>query len=601
MKHISKFSILAVLFSAALVSCVKEQDPTSKVYFPGEDTYWSGDKTSLYNGERVLADIHLPEGTKGIRGIDALEVFASNDLGESDFDVFVFQEKIPESYKEPENEDVFDFETGVDVYAVVKPDIAALGAWFEKQGLTIDVTQFEGVEFMAFNAYGDMCTVSSVGEDATGSMMGLVNWLETLNAAIFKEDQQNTFAAESNGLLFVKEYDNRFNMHSSNHTIDFAVNNVCFAEVACSNKDYRSGRGYLNYKWDVRPIHVFNGSSNPGDYYMVSLEVTLVSDGMYDSKNLDIRHGGVHVRNRGFYAKELSVSASVCEKKGNAYSPVGFFSQSPSPETTEGKTVYNHGLGFFFNGDITGGLSLNLDGLNAKFGATILGGLTIGSSESRVVNDLDIYNNSYGCLSRYTYKFNNSPHMPGGWCYLTEPTQVSVGGATFRQDFILYVKDVPEYSNIQHYLNVNIDNLVYGICRFYSTKADFKEFIVNAYDSRMQINGGRSFYVQLPKPNRIPTGLVEIKNDGSSLLVNRYIFKIEFVSTKDSNVKYTYDQVTIGSGLFEKFSHVIPEGVYNVNIEYGNNTRDTYWLTTNRPITVSRSATCEMRISTHFN
>lgn len=607
MRYISKFAVLTLLCCIVPVSCEKEPEPKQMVYFPGDgDNYWTGDKTSLYGGDPVMADIQIPNGIKSTGYLEPFEEFEKHDHDGSVFDVWILESTVPEDFTPPEDEDDLGFKEGVDVYAVIRPDVAALDAWSGRQGLSLDFSPFEGYDFVAFNAYGDMCSVSSFGEDATGLLMGFVDWTKTLHTSIFGDYvQKNTLAAD-NSIPFVKGYDDHFKMHSDNHTIAFSVNNVCFAEVICSDKDYRSGRGHLDYKWDIRPIHVFNGSSNPGDYYMVSLDVTLVSNGMYDSQHKDITHGGVHVRNRGFYAKELSVTTTICNKDNNGnYTPVnGFFSQRPTPETTVGKTVYNHGLGFFFNGDITGGMNLNLDGLNAKFSATLMGGLTIGSSEQRAISDLDIHNNSYSNLSKYTYKFNNSPHMPGGWCYLTEPTPVSVGGALFHQDFILYVKDVPDYSDVQHYLNVNIDNLVYGICRFYTTKADFKEFIVDLNDSRMQgqIKKDRSFYVKLPKPNRIPTGLVEIRNDGSSILVDRYIFKVEFVSTKNPTVKYTYDKSSIGSGLLEKFSKTIPEGEYNVNIQFGRNRgEDGYYnMTTYRPITVSRSEPNEMSVKADF-
>ncbi len=312
------------------------------------------------------------------------------------------------------------------------------------------------------------------GLDASECLNGLVAW--TNNAIL-----NSTGNFDESSFLEESSLNTTFSGHLKEQ----------ITSVLWSKHDYLEGNYSVDVQVKVNPLHGFGQNGfEATDYYLVTSSVSVASGKMY-SGNFTKMHGRVKARICGFYLRSLSTDISI---EDSSKKTVGRFVQVPTPESVIGSTTYTTGWNFSVGGGITGGTSPML---------SLTTGYSTSSSTSRAINDCDVVNRHKGNTVGYDYTINGLPHYKS--VKITDPPLVSTSTITFYSQWVWAVPTNDYDVSTQYRVRINLSNLVYGASYFYSTEADYHDLEFPIDDESVLLN--------LPVPNRSPTGKLELTND----------------------------------------------------------------------------------------
>ncbi len=353
--------------------------------------------------------------------------------------------------------------------------------------------------------------VPSEGLEIDESLNGLVSWT---NNAILKSSADY----DESSLWDESCLHNTFSDHMEKE----------ITHVALSKHDWLEGTYTVDVQVKVTPMHGFaHGASQAADYYLMTSSVSVQSGKMYTG-NFVKKHGGVKARICGFYLTSLGTDFSLVDESG---SEAGTMVQVPTPETVIGSTTYTTGWEFSLGGSLTGGTAPM---------ATLNTGYSLSSSTSRTISDCDVVSRHSGTRVGYDYKINNLPHYhydsKAVDMYITDPPLVSTSTITFYSQWV-WSAPADDYDTGKKYkLKVDLSNFVYGASYFYSSGSDYHDLRFDADNF--------SATMDLPLPNRCPTGRIELTNtqSGTFLTNVRLRNKTHSGEYSDSSV-YACDDV----------------------------------------------------------
>ena len=385
------------------------------------------------------------------------------------------------------------------IIIVLEADHQMLSGWFEENEIPSALYQPEQntniqegfLELYAFNKFNNHYFLDYLSEDFEHNefLNSFVSWVNRY-ASPQMEPPVNT-----NDPMDIRKL---FNYQTIDHTYNVYLKKQ-EAKVIASNADIIEKSGQIDVKITVYPLYAFQDQAARGDYYIVSLTVIAHNDQMY-AGNWTQKHGGVSVRLCGFYMQKLQVTTDILNSDLNSVSGAGFAAGgTPVPATTIGKTSYTTGFSWSLGASVTGQV-----GSSNTIGATVSGGVTFSNSDTREISDLDVSNISLQSVAEYKYIFNNLPYYQNLKIHV--PALLYISNAEFRQDWIWRLPHTNDYSTEKFILKNSIAT-EYGSCHFFSSGADMKW---NDWTDAVQ---GKSFFTyELTPPNRVPTGLLRIKN-----------------------------------------------------------------------------------------
>ena len=181
---------------------------------------------------------------------------------------------------------------------------------------------------------------------------------------------------------------------------EIKMNHAVYHMLGCS-KDYLNVTGSIDVVYNIYNAYVFGGSSNSGDYYLVTRNVTVHNGASYKPYNK--WHGGIKEWVTGYYMEGLELLSKLKSMKGGGKESdleKMQFAVDPTPGTTIGATSYTSGYSLNLSGSLTAGTQ---SGVSTGFGANY------SSSHTRDISDLEIQKltNSQNCEVKYDYTVKN--------------------------------------------------------------------------------------------------------------------------------------------------------------------------------------------------
>ncbi len=290
--------------------------------------------------------------------------------------------------------------------------------------------------------------------------------------------------------------------------------------------------------YSVVPLYAFRstGGNYVGDFYIVDATFSLASEKMYfgletvqykdwrDIKKLIVQ---------GFFLQSFQVDIALVDSQGNE---VAAFQRPPSPSTTINATSYTSGVSWSFNAALSGGIK----DCNLTSGT----GLSYDSSKSRSVRDISITNlsNTTGKAS-YRITVNNLPKTASS----SAPT-VAITTLDFHCGWVWQVDNTAEKdSDTGFRMKVTLKNLTYGTT---DHNAKIRDHIIP----------DKTFYLNLPVPNRVASGTVVLTNT----VKDTYMTDISFTDAQGKTFSDTSGSVY---GKDKYYQASLPEGSYTLSFK----------------------------------
>lgn len=300
-----------------------------------------------------------------------------------------------------------------------------------------------------------------------------------------------------------------------------------------------SGKATVNMTYSITPLYLHHSLENPldGDYYIIEGTISIVSDEMYKGhQTLKWGNGNRHITSvRGFFLNNFDFEVSV-----NAVDEMSRkveFSEIPTPMTTINSKTYTSGMSWSLNGCVSGGKS--------GIGGTVDTGVNYKKTESYSLSDVSIRNccNMQEGIVNYNVKVNNLPSS-----YDKEPPLVSRNTLDFH---FMWVWRVPHTkvndTSTRYKMTVKLNNLTYQC----NNGGNFDNTIVSKTLAKE---------FELPLPNRVPTGSVELNNDQD--------MNLDDIVYTNINTRKEYRDTTFSAyGVSETYKRYLPVGKYNLRFK----------------------------------
>lgn len=470
---------------------------------------------------------------------------------------------------------------------IVRPDLKQMNDWFDKHKLQYGIyTEKNNINLFAFcanhqyiqDAPGEGTTINESLNDFTSWMN---NYLKSNEGQIGDPGENETKIEK---IAQVETY-----THSYSYEHYFEETKY---------KEKMGGKGQITAKYSVYPVYVFEDQApQNGDYYIVSAEVTAHNKDMcqYDATTHNYTKwiNGAYYRICGYYMIDFKIGTRLTDKDSEDSNLAVEFPQgySPTPLTTQSSTTYSHGFTWNIGVDASIGWSNNQ---KYNGSVTVSGGVSYSDQKTRNLDDINIYNNSTSSKVQYTYHVPNlpEPKVP----IITDPVPVSVGNATFFEDWIWRVPSTKDYSDQCMYISTNAE-IKYGSCHYWGagTSADFWRY---EHDIKMT----PITYSKMKAPNRVPTGRVKITNSDEGMYVDNISITRKGETTPIYNSKDDDKEAEKGAIPFEKaFSIYIPVGEYNIEFDLGPNTKKMKrYKLSDGIVSINRAQTLELYSSFDF-
>lgn len=397
---------------------------------------------------------------------------------------------------------------------VVAPDQDRLSYLYRHNIGFLSAETVEDSLFVAFHRSGK---VFSMENFPPANLNGLVSWVGDVNsAATSGEDLLQSFHICSS---YAYSFDK---------------------EISKTKKGTlrRTGNGSFEQYYSIIPLYAFKSekSNYIGDFYLVDATFSVASGDMYSFEK-DIRWASQMTSFMGFFLTGYKVEISLVD--GNGAEVPARFNQSPSPSTTINSSTYTSGVTWSFNAGLSGGAS--------GAGISLNSGCAYSSSRTRAVRDLSIRDNSdaSGKVS-YTLDIKNLPE----WIQ-NGPPAISRGTFDFHCGWVWSVENTAESDAVTRYrMKVTLSNMGYRSVSLHNVKNN----VVQDWPIDR-----REFFIDLPVPNRIPSGNVKFVNSEKG----RFMTDIAFTNAKDP-AKIYWDPTGSVYPYQQCYETSLPEGTYNV-------------------------------------
>ena len=357
------------------------------------------------------------------------------------------------------------------------------------------------------------------------------------------KEQRNGGARTRGAVQYVTQFDPKVliqecDLVSQNFSV--SMNNVV-ADRKIGSADWITATGSVEVKYTIYSAYVFEGNKQPGDYYIVKMDLTVRNGSVFES--FTKKHGLVTHWGAGYYMKQFDLSSALvdpskyvintdddretAEKKRitqieilrdmvqtrkvhkDLMIPGIYFFSNPSPGTTINCTGYTSGIDIGLNGSLSAGTeTTGALGFSANYS----------NSESVTISDITIQVNteaeSQAVTNSYITKPIGSFKTPDGH---NEKDVVNLIPLVARSDFnaqsvwcwtVPVGKAVGDGSDANFMIASLFD---YEYASFVHSSDDF--FYPNGYHK--SFHSGNYSLAQLPHPNREPFGVIALRNNES--------------------------------------------------------------------------------------
>jgi len=239
-------------------------------------------------------------------------------------------------------------------------------------------------------------------------------WIDLVNEKVSENESRVMSRAEER-----VNVEDLFRYYHYGATYPWTVTNRKVRKLAGSSPDCISGTGSITYALDIYQVHRYDDESIPGDdsgdYYLVKMKSSLASGDMF--KNFVNKHGGFYMRVCGFFAEEFiaEFAPGYVDSNGN-FTVYGTdkvmipASAGPIPRTTVGQTTYSESFEFGLGAGIGAEAGANTKGgAEGKISADFSVNASWSTSQERTINDVAIYNKTYGNIVYYSLEYFNLP------------------------------------------------------------------------------------------------------------------------------------------------------------------------------------------------
>lgn len=399
-----------------------------------------------------------------------------------------------------------------------------------------------GSLFLAFHRSGK---VFSMDDFPPKNLNGLVSWVGDVSSA-------NTSGED---LL------QSFHQYSS-----FAYN---YDKVLDSNNKGTlklTGNGTFDQYYSIIPLYAFRSEKSTyiGDFYLVDATFSVSSKDMYSGVLKNYSWGKNANDVVGFFLTGYKVEISLVDGNGNAVT--SRFNQAPSPTTTVNSTTYTSGMTWSFDSGLSGGLF--------DSGLSLSTGCSFSSTKTRELRDLSIIDNSdaKGTVS-YKLEIKNLPESK-----VVAPPAISRSTFDFHCGWAWSVENTTESDTTTHYrMKVTLSEMNYRDLVGVSNGKGLP--VAQNWPVDKQV-----IYIDLPVPNRIPSGNVKFVNSERG----KFMTEIAFTNASDSTKVYR-DQSGSVYSYQQCYEASLPEGTYKVRYKLGGVSH------TGSGIAVKRAETTELQ------
>lgn len=330
-------------------------------------------------------------------------------------------------------------------------------------------------------------------------------------------------------------------------TFNVGVDNYRICKVIFSDPDVVSRHSTVDVTIYIAPLYSYEMNNNTkGDFYFVTTEVVSHNKPLYGLYKE--WHGAVRTWAHVFFGKQMKMDYKLLDSNRQPMSNdvISFF-QTPCPETTVDSRTYNKGFS----------AGLNVNGQAGVAGGKFTGMITVGgaftwsNSVSRTVSDQSIVmsTDTRDRSVSYTFHCNNDREEDE-----TEEAIPALARSDQKSEasWIWHVNNTKDDDTTTSFVLQFDLNPVYR-CRWrhttWSAEGDYRDENLLAPASRVN-------YFNVVKPNRIRSGVLEIKATSSQYM--------QGLTIRDLNDKV----VAKDDGSYEKNQiqrYQLPVGVYNVD------------------------------------
>ena len=321
-------------------------------------------------------------------------------------------------------------------------------------------------------------------------------------------------------------------------------------KVALSKPDKITRNSELSYEVKITPFYAFETPySSAADYYFVT--VTIISHNAPLFGTYKQKHGGVKTYAHAFYGENIAWSARLDTSAVNdnkEYS-IDFF-EFPKPTTTKNQTSYTSGFSATLNISGQGGIQ---GGKPALIG-TVGGSFTWNNATTVNISDEQIAENTIGSTVNYEYKcvnFNMHDNHEKAVPQIAKSNQICSASWCWR------VKGVSDYEDTEFTLRIHTDPL-YGYMYRHATWTCEGTIVHNVH---LLPENDRDIVIKLKRPNREPTGLIELKNTAEG----GYVKDVHVVQERTSKEDTILFKSTSSYEQDYLLRYQVPVGKYHLN------------------------------------
>lgn len=357
-------------------------------------------------------------------------------------------------------------------------------------------------------------------------------------------------------------------------------------------EDYHvRGTGSVTNTYTIYKLYAFEGQEGSGDYYMVKCNSKIASNDMYKGRWKDIRIG-IHIRQTGYFLKDVLFTHTPLDANNQPYSADVVMIPTDgavSPTTTVNQTTYTSTKSFGIN---VGGKLKQSSGMDdgdpkSETSGEINVSFSWGweDSEQQTLSDLDILEQSNGCVVGHTYKVRNTPKYQWSDLYgFTEGCNACKSTIQLNSSWVWYIKGTKDDTTDQ-ILNIRSGyRCNYGAMSFTTTDVSLEEFNWSAHEEEV---------LQVTPPDRTTVGYVELENTFGDLSIS----DIEILDDKGNSVYQ-------GKGTYspkDKVKLALGKGKRSIQFKAGQNAASakTYVLVAG-PLTIEKGKTVNLKSAYDF-
>lgn len=328
------------------------------------------------------------------------------------------------------------------------------------------------------------------------------------------------------------EFDSFSSAQHINASMLFYINPVV-RKIASSKPDSIKGATMsVDVNLSVNQIHVYEGAEGAGNYFIVYNDTEFNSQNAFKGL-FHHRHGGVHVKGVGFYAKELKISFQLLDNRGNTVPVIFPGICPPEPDNVNNATSYSRTSSFNIGGSLSISAGYDKDGPSAEVGGKVSAGWQWSREVSANISDVSVLKTVDGNKPGWKLEFNNTPYFETGnkyWINLGTNTN-SRSSQSLKSAWVWYDPTGKDDQIVGPYqIRIKVEG-EYEAASYYATKADWKK--VRKPIKSVVKNGNDSTLIE---GKEITIGLRKQLDTGS---VGRIVLKNNFKNSYINYIKLT--------------------------------------------------------------